>query len=330
MALLSIIVPVYNADKYLNRCIESLINMYVSDIEIILVDDGSTDKSGDICDEYAHKDDRIRVIHKENSGVSAARNLGISIASGYWLAFVDSDDYVDNNIFRELLNCNDLNIESLGIQQAAMVRDNGEIYPWPFLLNSSVLDLKSVSDWDLLDHVLFCGTPWGKLFCRDVIIKNHICFQEDLSLHEDQCFYFDYIKYISRIIVTDSIGYFYRWVDGSLSRSMMPKYKKLLKVHSYLRNSILAISHKNRIDVEEIPLTISFVYSVLIRALNSSVLMESNREVAYYVYKQINKQEIQKYYNPSSFGGKLYKWILISMKEQIVIKLVLIFRAFIK
>ena len=250
MALLSIIVPVYNADQYLNKCIDSLINMYVSDIEIILVDDGSTDKSGEICDEYAQKDDRIHVIHKENGGVSAARNLGVSIASGYWVVFVDSDDYVDKYIFKDLLNCDDLNNESLGIQQAALVHGNGKIHPWPSLLKSSVINLNSVSDWDLLDDVLFCGTPWGKLFCRDVIIKNRINFQEDLSLHEDHCFYYDYIKCISRIIVVDSIGYYYRYVEDSLSRGITPKYMEILKAHSYLKNSLFAIIQKNRIDVE--------------------------------------------------------------------------------
>ena len=94
-SLISIIVPVYNVEKYLNECIDSIIAQTYSNIEIILVNDGSTDASGKICDEYAEKDGRIKVIHQVNAGLSAARNAGMAVATGEYLYFVDSDDYVD-------------------------------------------------------------------------------------------------------------------------------------------------------------------------------------------------------------------------------------------
>ena len=93
-ALISIIVPVYNVDKYLSKCIDSIISQTYNDIELILVDDGSPDNSPKICDEYARKDNRIIVIHKENGGVSSARNAGLDIAKGKYIGFVDPDDYI--------------------------------------------------------------------------------------------------------------------------------------------------------------------------------------------------------------------------------------------
>ena len=93
MPKVSVIIPVYNVEQYLNRCIDSVLNQTYKDFEIILVDDGSTDKSGEICDVYAEKDSRITVIHKENGGLSDARNFGIDAARGDFLTFLDSDDY---------------------------------------------------------------------------------------------------------------------------------------------------------------------------------------------------------------------------------------------
>ncbi len=100
--LISIIIPVYNVEKYLNRCLESVINQKYRKLEIILIDDGSTDNSGKICDEYALKDSRIKVIHKKNDGVSVARNTGIKIAKGNYIGFVDSDDWIHPDMYKKL------------------------------------------------------------------------------------------------------------------------------------------------------------------------------------------------------------------------------------
>lgn len=102
MIQISIIVPVYNIDKYINKCIDSILNQSFVNFELILVDDGSTDDSGLICDKYANEDSRIRVIHKENGGLSSARNAGLDIAKGKYIGFVDSDDYIDKNMYKYL------------------------------------------------------------------------------------------------------------------------------------------------------------------------------------------------------------------------------------
>ena len=104
MINISIIVPVYNVEKYLNRCVESLVNQTLKDIEIILVDDGSPDSSPDICDEWEKKDSRIKVVHKQNGGLSSARNAGLRIATGKYVGFVDSDDDVELDMYEKLYN----------------------------------------------------------------------------------------------------------------------------------------------------------------------------------------------------------------------------------
>ena len=97
---ISVIIPVYNTEKFLHRCIDSILTQTYTDFELLLIDDGSKDSSGSICDEYAEKDSRVRVFHKENGGVSSARNLGLDNAWGEWITFVDSDDYIEENFLK--------------------------------------------------------------------------------------------------------------------------------------------------------------------------------------------------------------------------------------
>ena len=109
--LITIVVPVYNVEKYLRKCIDSILNQTYKNLEIILVDDGSPDNCGQICDEYAKKDNRIKVIHKENGGVSQARNVGIDNSNGEFIAFVDPDDYIEKEMLYKLKN----NIENVDL-----------------------------------------------------------------------------------------------------------------------------------------------------------------------------------------------------------------------
>ena len=103
-ALISVIVPVYNVAPYLRQCVDSILSQSYTHLEVLLIDDGSTDESGAICDEYAQQDSRVKVIHKPNGGLSSARNVGLSLASGEWISFVDSDDWLDTNIYQKCID----------------------------------------------------------------------------------------------------------------------------------------------------------------------------------------------------------------------------------
>ncbi len=102
--MLSVIVPVYNAEEYLRKCIDSILYQTYSDLELLLINDGSTDSSGAVCDEYARRDDRVRVIHKENGGVSSTRNLGLDLAQGEWITFVDADDWIEHETYEKIFS----------------------------------------------------------------------------------------------------------------------------------------------------------------------------------------------------------------------------------
>jgi len=101
--LISVIVPVYNVEIFFDKCMTSIVNQTYKNLEIILVDDGSTDKSGKKCDEWKEKDERIKVIHKENGGASSARNVGLEDVTGNWISFIDSDDYIEKTFFRKFI-----------------------------------------------------------------------------------------------------------------------------------------------------------------------------------------------------------------------------------
>lgn len=186
MPLISVIIPVYNVEKYLNQCINSVLNQGVKDIEIILINDGSTDNSGKICDEYAIKDNRIKVIHKENGGLSDARNSGINLAKGKYLLFLDSDDYwMEDSLFKIYdIAKKDTDIVFL---TAAKFFDKSNIIEDTF----ECLDkdkIKNKTKEQVFNYLAqtdkFPVSACTKLIKRDLIVENQLFFEKGL-LSED-------------------------------------------------------------------------------------------------------------------------------------------------
>lgn len=162
--LVSIIVPVYNVEKYLERCINSIIQQSYNDLEIILIDDGSTDASGKICDEYKEKDDRIIVIHKENGGLSDARNAGIKIFTGEYVTFIDSDDYVSKNMVSNMLDI--LEKSSCRIVQVEFIK--GYAYDYTFMETGEYRVYSKREAFENRDvHVCVCGKMYESSIARE-------------------------------------------------------------------------------------------------------------------------------------------------------------------
>ena len=198
---ISIIVPIYNADKYLYRCINSILAQTYKNFELLLIDDGSTDKSGDICDEFAKKDVRVRVFHKENGGVSSARNIGIYNACGEWITFVDADDWIENECLEFFIkNMSDLTCISF----QSFYKGKKELW------DTYIYNAKSVVDYTKeLHNKEILGYCWGKLFKAEIIQKNNIKFNEHIRFREDELFVLEYLAYISQITYINNKCYNY-------------------------------------------------------------------------------------------------------------------------
>lgn len=205
----SIIVPVYNTAWNLDRCIQSLINQTYTNIEIILINDGSTDRSLEICQNYAAKDERIIVLNKTNSGVSDTRNLGILKASSEYISFVDSDDWVDET-YIENFNIERINVNRFiavqGIVYDVANRDlQNVMFEYPSLKLSIPESVEDIRRYNIFNN----GCPVAKLFSKRVIIENNLLFNSRLSLNEDHLFVLDYYACIDDIFLYDSINYHY-------------------------------------------------------------------------------------------------------------------------
>lgn len=213
--LVSVIIPVYNVEKHLKQCIDSVINQTYKDLEIILIDDGSPDKSGEICDDYAEKDSRIIVVHKENGGVSTARNVGLDCASGNWIYFMDSDDWLDNNSIELALN--------------SALSNNAEVVFFDYYHNETKVKLNFCSKSEILfindrdDYSSFCEylksgyTIWNALFSASII--NKIRFKTNIGYSDDRIFKFEVFSFIEKYVYLPMPLYHYRITPGSYTNT---------------------------------------------------------------------------------------------------------------
>lgn len=206
--MVSIIVPIYNCDSHLARCIDSILNQTFTDWECLLIDDGSTDGSGVLCDEYAQIDTRIKVFHKTNGGVSSARNVGLEHARGRWIGFVDSDDEVAKDfIFDFLQEENDH--DELIVQGFVIKKQDSATSIVNFQKG-----IKNVSEGlDILCRNHFPGTVWNKLFRSDILKSHGIKFNDVYKFKEDELFLLCYLKYINFIRFVCSYNYQYEEPD---------------------------------------------------------------------------------------------------------------------
>lgn len=205
MKKISIIVPVYKTEQYLDRCVESIVNQTYKNLEIILVDDGSTDNCTAMCDKWAEKDNRIKVIHKENGGVSSARNAGIDIASGEYIGFVDGDDWIDTDMYDFLMSHfdDDTDIVRCSYRKVYENSDTEEI------VNDGSIKKMKADDF-LIDLILdnaLNSNCWCKLYRKSVI--GDIRFPAGIKIGEDHLFNYNVIKNSRSIVACRSSKYNY-------------------------------------------------------------------------------------------------------------------------
>lgn len=216
----SIIVPVYNVEKYLNKCIDSILSQTFEDYELILVDDGSTDSSSQICDEYSRKDNRITVVHKKNGGSSSARNAGLDIAKGKYISFIDSDDYIDNRyieiLYRDIFN----NKAEISICENIMFKKYVEKIPESINTNINILSSKNallnLYGKNRMTYVIV----WGKMYKKSLF--NNIRFPLN-KINEDSFIIYKLYLKSEKIIYNSSKLYFYRQTENSIMNKKFTK-----------------------------------------------------------------------------------------------------------
>lgn len=249
--LISVIVPVYNVENYMRQCVDSLLNQTVSNIEIILVDDGATDTSPKICDEYAKKYSRVKVIHKLNGGLGSARNAGMNGARGKYIGFVDSDDYVSVKMYETLLDLAETNKADCAyceftrfwndtVDATKQPKKSIKVYSDKEILNSYLLDRVGCNPSEK-DDCSYGASVWLGLFRNDVIQRSKVKFVSEREfIAEDMIFDIDFIPYCKKIVHTNEALYFYRFNPNSLTTRYVPD--------RFERNVVLCNEMNSRLD----------------------------------------------------------------------------------
>lgn len=214
--LFSIVVPVYNVEKYIKECIDSVLSQTCINFELILVDDGSKDLSGAICDEYAAKDSRIKVIHKENGGQSTARNAGLSVASGDYVFFMDSDDFLTyNGFFDDIYKTMDENTDIVIFRYQKYYNEQKVV---PVGTEFSKMNYSNSDEllYELVKHDTFYCSCWTKFIKTSILKDNNIIFDESLCC-EDMDWYYQVVQRAKEFKVLDKICINYRQREGSVT-----------------------------------------------------------------------------------------------------------------
>lgn len=285
MKKISIIIPIYNAGLFLHKCLESIQNQTFTDYEVWLIDDGSTDQSGAICDLFATKDNRFHVLHKQNNGVSSARNTGLKYAQGEWICFIDADDSVNENYLSTL-------VQHIGTQNDILI-----IQGYNTILPNNKCLFKDFSNrlYESTDiHLAFkdlninrCGFPFAKLYNADIIRQHHIRFIESIHYAEDVMFMLTYLCHCSAIQTIEGRNYNY-----------------------YIRNNIPSLSQ--RIFSFESEYTCYQTYLARMDELKNKFDMPHESLIK--VYNVISEYLVRR-----SFGGMYQKQTRKPKKERIAI-----------
>lgn len=306
--MISVVVPIYNVEKYLAKCIESIIAQTYNNLEIILVDDGSTDNCGKICDDYAKKDQRIKVIHKANGGLSDARNAGIEAAKGYYIGFVDSDDYINVNMYERLSNIIKTDDSKIAVCNFSLVYeemrknifDNND-----FSANYLLIDNKDkLLKYSMKNNYDTFTVAWNKLYLRELF--NDIRYPKG-KIHEDVFTTYKLLYKAQKISYTKDAMYYYLQRETSITKQKFSE-KRLHQLDA-LQEQLEFYQVKKEQEMWDITL---FYYKLFLIHMLSEV--EKNTKLKKDMmdsYKKFYNEQIKKYLGNSciQFKKKVGYWL---------------------
>ena len=296
--LISVVIPVYNAEKTIAKCIDSVLAQTYQEFEILLIDDGSTDNSGTICQDYANKDARIRYIKKENGGVSTARNRGIDEAKGEYITFIDSDDWFENNTLETLLSAARKHSADLVIPRTRMVfcKPNGEFEKDVY--NDDDFDLVVTKD-EIVDSFEKLRQSWalystcGRLYKKSLLIQNNVYFDTTVKVLEDLCFNLNYIEHIDSLShISDVLYNFY--VLGIENYAYKRNYRDYIisneQVYIYLNRFL--DRHQMKMTVSQYDFLIGYWILAINSVMNSSDKSSEKRAALKQIQTIVQKHKI--------------------------------------
>lgn len=276
---ISIIVPIYKVEQYLDKCVKSIVEQTYSNIQIILVDDGSPDNCPKMCDDWAEKDSRIIVIHQANSGVSSARNAGIKISNGEYVLFVDGDDFLASTCcFNLMQQVKNNSYDILFFKHLFYNCTNNEYnkknddFSICYYHDKEDLIKKAILSKDHFDYNI--GTPWAKLIKTSLIKENNLSFNEALTHSEDRVFMFECLVLAKKIGFYNFSGYIYNFNITSICQSYTKNlWGKLINTYEAMQKNLIKYNFEEYIDLLKCA-KINFFYT----ALKQDVFHQQNKE----------------------------------------------------
>lgn len=327
MPKFSVVVPVYKIEEYLRECVDSILSQDYTDFEVILVDDGSPDNCPRICDEYAMKDSRVKVIHQKNSGVSAARNNGIKAASGEYLWFVDGDDKIVDGAFEIIQKFFELDFDVLSFGDIPQINcsqaemSDGKRYAFIYNEDEKLRLINCANSGGFLPY------SWKKIFKASYIKDNGIIYDSRLSYGEDAIFNFEAFIRAERIVLSENCIYWYRMRDDGASKKIDDIFDiesfKQLELNCGLRDEIFKrYGSKDNIgyyeDKSRFILETLFMYVLIIK------IYRSKSRNKYTIFKKVASSEFiqnaYRYFNVNKIKSKSLDWyVLWAVKHRIYI-----------
>lgn len=319
--LLSVIVPIYNVDLYLEKCLDSIRRQTYTDLQIILVDDGSTDTSPEICDKYRCMDNRIEVIHKKNGGIVSARKAGISVATGKYATYVDSDDWIDNNMYEELIaqiEENEADIVTSGLYREYK--------------NSCTQEGDNVSagsyEWgkmqrEIFPVLMYTGTFYGaginihfynKVFKKELLLKNQMQINDKVRIGDDAALVYSCFMDAKKVVITHKCYYHYCMrTASSMDMGYGEEFEGFKMIYDFLKNKIQ--NHKKHVSVLEKQLNYLMLYLFLLKEPSRIIYAEDKGRALLGVRDENAKIVL---YGTGRFGCTLYRFI----EEQKICKVI--------
>lgn len=321
--LVSVVVPVYNVEKYLKKCVKTIIEQTYNNLEIILVNDGSTDSSGIICDDFSKNDKRIKVYHKENEGLGITRNYGIERSHGDYLMLVDSDDYLDMDAIRRMVKTASTENADLIIEGFTKVTSEGkflfkshyqkQIFEGSEVINSLLARMIG-SCPEKQDSIFTIVT--AKLYDLHLIHNNHILFCSERDLQsEDLVFQLACLPYIHKAIITADNCYYYRTNNCSLSKKYKEnRFEEVKKVYYYVRDRIKEINMPQETYLRLDKMLFVHLRSVLAQErpnISGKSKQECQKKIEMFVNDKLVQERITLYpINKLKFKQRLFLWLI--------------------